>query len=86
MKTVFDTDLHFHGGNCSFFDGVIGQEDGKVEFFSKSSFHVSGQSASEEVSDSPSDTVECLILFFEVRELELESFAFSENTSWLEFF
>lgn len=24
VETVFDTDFHFHGSNCGFFDGVIG--------------------------------------------------------------
>ncbi len=86
MEAIFDTDLHFHGSDSGFFDRVIGEKDREIEFFGKSVFHVSGESASDEISDSTGDTVESFILFFEVGELELEGFAFSEDSCRLKFF
>lgn len=86
VETVFDTHFHFHGGNLSFLDRVVGQKDSEIELFSESCFHVSGKSAPKEVSDSTGDTIKSFILFFKVGKLELESFALGENASRFELF
>jgi hypothetical protein len=86
MEAFLDTDLHFHRSDRCFFDGIIGKKDGKIEFFSESGFHISGEGTSDKISDSAGDTVESFILFFEVGELELEGFAFGEDSCGLKFF
>lgn len=86
MKAFLDTDLHFHRSDSCFFDGIIGEKDSEIEFFGESSFHISGEGTSDEISDSTGDTVESFILFFEVGELELEGFAFGEDSCGLKFF
>jgi hypothetical protein len=86
MKAFLDTDFHLHRSDSCFFDGIIGEKNGEIEFFSESGFHISGESTSDKISDSAGDTVEGFILFFEVGELELEGFAFGEDSRGLKFF
>lgn len=86
MEAFLDTDLHFHRSDSCFFDRIIGEKDGEIEFFGESGFHISGESTSDKISDSTGNTVESFILFFEVGELELEGFTFGEDSCRLKFF
>ena len=86
MKAFLDTDLHFHRSDGCFFDRIIGEKDGEIEFFGESGFHISGEGTSDKISDSTCDSVESFILFFEVGKLELEGFTFGEDSCRLKFF
>lgn len=85
MKTVFNSDFHFHGNNLSGpFDFFIGQQNCKINLFDDIEF--SGNNHPDKVSDSTSNTFEGLIFFFEVGKLKVELLVFSEDTCGLQFF
>ncbi len=84
MKTILNTDLHLHRRNLGLLNLIVRHQDSKIDLFCEGGFHVSGQSASEEIPDSSCDSVEGLVLLFEVGELELNGFAFGQYSGGLE--
>jgi hypothetical protein len=78
MKTIFNTDLHLHWGDLCLLDFIVRDKDCEVKLFGQCSFHISCQSASNKISDSSSNTIECFILLLEVGELEFDCFAISQ--------
>lgn len=81
MKTVFNTDFHFHLCLClSLFYIAIVVHDCKINLFGYGGFHVTVDYCSDEISDSSCNTIKCLIFLFKVRELELELSVFGEET------
>lgn len=85
MKTVLDSDLHFHGNNLvGPLDFFIGQQNSKVDLFDNAKF--SGDNHSDKVSDSTSNALEGLIFFFEVGKFEVELFVFGEDACRFKFF
>ena len=86
MQTVFNADFHFHGsdGLC-LLCVVIVVHDGEVDFLCDGGFHVPIDGSPDEVSDSPCDSIESLVLFLETGELEVEFLAFSQETGRLQF-
>jgi len=85
MKTVLDSDLHFHGNNLvGPLDFFIGQQNSEIDLFDDAEF--SGDNHSDKVSDSTSNALEGLIFFFEVGKFEVELFVFGEDACLFEFF
>ena len=78
MKTLFNTDLHFHGDHFfGLLDWVIRKEDSKIDLFAYCGFIVSIDSGSDEISDSTGNSIKGFVLFFEIGEFELPTFTLS---------
>lgn len=82
VKTIFNTNLHLHWSDFCLFDFIVWNEHCEVNLFWQGGFQISCQSASDEVSYSTCDTIECFVLFFKVWELKLNCFAFSQDSCW----
>ena len=86
VQTFLNTHFHLHCSNGALLNLIIGFQYCKIDLFCEGRFHISSQSASDEISDSSCDTVESLVLLFEIGELELDGFAFGQYSGGLKFF
>lgn len=70
MKTILNTDLHLHRHHlgCSL-HLIVRQKHSKVLLFDYT--ELTSHNDSNEIADATSDSIESLVLFFEVRELKL---------------
>ena len=87
MQAILNPNFHFHlSFLLSFFHITIKMQDRKINLLDDGSFHITVDCGPNKISDSPSNTIKCLILFLKVRELEFEWFVLSEYTSRFKFF
>ena len=85
METILDSHFHLHRNNFSCpFDFFVRQQNCKVSLFNNIEF--TSYNNSDKISHSTSNPVECLILLFEIREPELESFVLGQDASRLQLF
>ncbi len=81
METILNTDFHLHWNYLvSSFDLLVWQQHCKISLFHYIKF--SRDYNPDKVSNSPSNSVESLIVFFEVSEFKFIFFILGEYAGW----
>lgn len=85
MQAILDSNLHLHlCGSLSLLNITIVVQHSEVDLLHDCGLHVPANLPTDEVSNPPSYSIECLVLFLKIGELELELFIISEDASWFQ--
>lgn len=86
MQAVFNADLHFHlrGGLCLLHIAVV-MQDCEIILLYYSCLHIPIDNNSDKIPDSACNTIEGLVLFLEVGELEFKDLVLGQDASRFEF-
>lgn len=80
VQAVLNSNLHFHLRDLlGLLHVAIVVQNCEVNFLDHGQLHVAGDRDAHEISNSPCDPVECLVLFLEIRELEFEALGFGQD-------
>lgn len=87
VQAILNADLHFHLSllfRCLYITIIM--KNCEIRFLRDGCLQISVHYCTDEVADPSSNTIECLVLFLEVGEFELETFVLSQDASWLKLF
>lgn len=80
VKAVLDTYLHFHLSNLlGLLHVAVIVQHCEIDFLDHGQLHVAGDCDAHKVSHSARDSVECLVLFLEIGELELKALGLGQD-------